>query len=30
LKLTQGIGGWALSLVVTDPEGEIIDGLKYK
>jgi len=30
MKITQGIGGWGASLVITDPEGEPIEGLKYK
>ncbi len=30
VKITHGVGGWAASLVITDPQGEIIDGLKYK
>ena len=30
MKITQGVGGWAASLVITGPQGEIIDGLKYK
>jgi len=30
MKITQGIGGWAASLVITDLNHEVIDGLKYK
>jgi hypothetical protein len=30
MKITQGTGGWSASLVITDRNGEWIDGLKYK
>ena len=30
MKITQGIGGWSASLVVTDPNRKIIEDLKYK
>ena len=30
IKVTQGIGGWEASLVITDLEGEPLKGLKYK
>jgi hypothetical protein len=30
MKITQGTGGWCASLVITDLNGEWIDGLKYK
>ena len=30
MKVTQGVGGWGASLVITDLEGESLKGLKYK
>jgi ADP-ribosylglycohydrolase len=30
LKVTQGVGGWGASLVITDSEHEVLKGLKFK
>jgi hypothetical protein len=30
MKVTQGVGDWGASLVISDLEYELIDGLKYK
>ena len=30
LKITQGVGGWGASMVVTDPNREPLEGLKFK
>ncbi len=30
MKINQGVGGWGASLVITDLEHNLIDGLKYK
>lgn len=29
MKITQGVGGWGASLVITDLDHKIIDGIKY-
>ncbi len=30
MKITQGVGGWAASLAITDLDGKTIPGMKYK
>lgn len=30
MKITQGVGGWGASLVITDLDHRLIDGIKYK
>jgi hypothetical protein len=30
MKITQGNGGWSASPVITDLNGELIDGIKYR
>ena len=30
MKITQGVGGWAASLAITDLDGKSISDIKYK
>jgi len=30
MKITQGVGGWAASLGIASPDGDVVEGIKYK